>query len=324
MNSLYIIAHIVGINSQIKESFINNLYVATDGDVAIIDLDKINKKIKNNKDFQKVLVKQNQNEIASLWKKKFNNLMKKKLKKVTKHNVIFVGSTCFQRYAKTFIEIPTGLKLIFKENEKKYLKELITHYLDKYREHIVNGTFPLKYLDPVYLLDEKHKMEEIHQTKGYMIRPEQAIQKLILLHMKRFSNIPSLTKVKKLYYSSMEEFDDLINYGQEPISAYTHDWLAVLSSIPNVNKKIEKGFDVVGKKLYPFIRELKPKAFEDLQSSTFLYHVDKTVFKAQEGERGFKFLAYEPVKILKRVRVANIHKKLLQKNIKFIKYKKQS
>ena len=68
MNTLYIIAHIVGVNSQIKESFINNLYISLGEDVAIIDLDKIGKKIKNNKDFQKVLIKQNQTDIADLWK----------------------------------------------------------------------------------------------------------------------------------------------------------------------------------------------------------------------------------------------------------------
>ncbi len=64
-----------------------------------------------------------------------------------------------------------------------------------------------------------------------------------------------IANISKLYVGSLEKLDDTINpqdIGKNKIIAYTEDWLAYISMIPNINRIITKGF-INDKK--PFIEE---------------------------------------------------------------------
>lgn len=323
MQNHYIIAHIVGVTSLIRNEFITTIHKLTEGEVAIIDVDQVTKAIKNMPVFQKAVNKKDISKINEIWRSKFIEVYKKVTKNVKKDKIILIGSTVYLRYARTMINIPATLKIVLKYKPEQYAKEVITHYIGKYRDHIINGTFPLKYLNFKTLKDQYTKLVNIYTNKDYSARNEQTLFKLLMYACKKAKNLPSFSRITKLYLCSDEKFDGTIRPDKlvsGKIIAYTQEWLAALSVIPHHSKKYKKGFNIDGKKLVPFIKEIKSGAFEDLKKPTFMYQVSKEGFVFKESDRGYKLYSQQPVKIIKRTKVASVYKKLTQKHVNFISF----
>ena len=72
---------------------------------------------------------------------------------------------------------PEGKKenLFVSINNNIYVKQLIEYNLDHYRADIIDGKFPLNYLDFDYLKNQRISIENIYSEKSYKLKTYELI-----------------------------------------------------------------------------------------------------------------------------------------------------
>lgn len=318
-----ILCHIVGLNNTTKDNMIDNL-LDKYKKLVVVDLDEISYKISNDVVMDKLFTKYNvynkngrQSEAKHIEKKmgKFwQIIMAKEIKKVLYNNpnkkFVFLGLTTFQKNLNYGLNIGcTVPKYFYKTNIKKNAQEIIKQNLEKYEKYIIEGTYPLKLIDLSYLMKKREEIIEYYtEKKDYQYKNLRLIINYIEKNMDQYESIAG---IPRLYVGSLEKHDDVLDL--DKVVAYTEDWLAIVSMIPNVNKKVKKGF----MNNRPFIEEKCKNAMNCFNIKGYLYQVDKSNFRYHQRGGNFKLVAEKPVKILKRTYIANVYKKLSKKKIKF-------
>ena len=184
-----ILCHIVGLNEIMKESLINEIN-GIDGAI-IKDLDEITHKIRSDKPLSKL-----DNKISKLKRKigknkkncsvettneckkcvtQYNKLWKdtvtKKLFNVCKQNknkkIVLLGLSTHHKNSRLKINIDSKYKYLVTTKSHKSAKQVVEYNMDKYKKHIINGTFPLKYLDHSFINKQKKSTDKIYTNFGY-------------------------------------------------------------------------------------------------------------------------------------------------------------
>lgn len=309
-----ILCHIVGLDNKTKDDITKSL-LNEYKKLVIIDLNKISYKISNEPAMDKLFTKYNVYKLKHIEKKMgklWQMMMIKEIKKIIYKNpnkkFIFIGLTIFQKNYNYSLNINDLVpKYIYKTNIKKNAQNIIKHNLDKYNKNIINGTFPLKLIDLNYLMQKRKEIVEYYINKKY----QQTNLKPIMNHIKKIMDeYESISAIPKLYVGTLEKHNNTLKL--DKVVAYTEDWLAIVSMIPNINRKIKKGF--VNNK--PFIKEKCKNAMNCFNVKGYLYQVDKSNFKYHQRGGKFKLVSNKPVKIIKRTYIANVYKKLSRKKIK--------
>jgi len=215
-----VICHIVGFNEKIKNKFIEEI----DDNIITKDLDDISQKIINSKQLininnkiedykkrknnnRKILEKEYNEKWKIIFNKKIDNICKKNKGK----NIIFIGLTTHHKNIRMRIKINTVNTFLCKTNFLVNAKETIEYNLDNYRKYIINGSFPIKYLDCEFLTKQHEKINNVYKSFGYIEKSYGMIQKWIKTNIKCQSGGEKEKEMDSAYYvGSQTKYDNII------------------------------------------------------------------------------------------------------------------
>jgi hypothetical protein len=308
-----ILCHIMGCNNLIKNKLINR-----HSNILFIDLDDTSYKISNTPIMKKLLNKYNtytdkkqinetEIKLGKFWQIMLNKYVKyiKEANKNKNKKIIFIGSTILHKNNIYSIELGIKHNFYIKYDIKKSAQETIDYNLRQYNGEIINGTFPLKLIDLTYLINKKNEQIDYYvEKKCYQLKTLVYINKWIK------NNGVNLEKVK-IYFVSEIKYTKTINL--KTISGYSEEWLAMVSFIPDVGKKIDRGFV----NNVPFITEKQKNALASLNTKGYLYQLDPSKFT---NGKNYKYTTSGPVRIIKQVYMANIYNRLIKNKKIVFKY----
>lgn len=291
-----VFSHIVGLNDELKDFFVENV---SSLEFNIIDLDKITESILNEKGMNEIYDELDKNpkkskdiekKMCNYWRENFYSKLGK-LVDNNKSKVILLGLSNFFKNNRINIKIDTNLKFFVKVNLIKNAKNIVENNLDNHRKEIIDGLFPLDYLNIDFLIKKREDLLNIYTKLGY---EEKMINNIIKIIKNNYDNYID----KDLYFGSVDKYNKLIK--NKTINAFTAPWLAVLSSTNS--KHLKGGF----KKGIGFVRESKKGEIENLNRECYLYKVDKKNFYKSQDGMGMKFISNKNVKIEESYYIENI------------------
>jgi nicotinamide mononucleotide adenylyltransferase len=321
-----IFAHIAGVNLEskelIKKSFSKKIF-------EIIDLDIITEKIINDKNMlylynrdefyknklkdqnlSKLNIKQINNIIKKIdqkmnlyWKANFDNAITNLISKIDKL-VIVIGYNTYFKNHKIYVNINTNHKYIKKVNLIDHAKNVVSTNLKEYYEDIINGDFPLEYLNHQMIIKKRNNLVIQYQKMEYQL---DTINNIInAIEIAYNTDIPNM-----LYFASKENFNKKIMLKHNKIIAYEDQWIALISALSNNN--ISKGYSSSGQ---PYVK-CNPSI---LNIPIYLYLITdtKSFSPIPTKNKLYKYQSAKQITIDKKVLIDNIHDKLkeLKINIK--------
>ena len=250
------------------------------------------------------------------WKSKLEYNIQKFINKNKDKKIIFIGLNTHYRNPRIYVKIDAIFKYFIKLNLISNAKNIIEYNLDHHRNEIIDGTFPLQYLEPDFLIKKREMLQNTYIKIGYKLKSIKNIIQSIDINIKNNNNF---NHINKIYIGTNTKLDGKIYpFSQGQLIGYSNEWLALLSIIGKSNNLLKKGF--LNNK--PFIKELKKGGLNTLNKNGYIYEVNKNNFAYHEKGKSFKFVSNKPSKIEKRIFVPNIYKKLKEDyNIKIISYK---
>lgn len=327
MNNVF--CHIVGLNDKIKYR-IFQLLKSPDFNFHIIDLDDITQNIINDKNmnlmynkfenyFQKSKMKDSskvntkkykeiEKKMNEYWKNKFKFILDKEINKIKKKKIILIGLNTHFKNSRIFVKIDCKLKFFIKLNLVQNAKNVIENNLDSHRDEIIDGTFPLEYLEIDFLVKKRENLINTYQKNGFELKSITSILKII-----NNNNNFDISTISDLYIASIDKISKKIDTKNNRISAFTIPWVAAVSSVNSSN--IKKGF----KNNDGFVKQINQKGFNDLKKECYLYKVSKNDFYHHENGKGVKFVSCSPSKILDTYYINDIYNYLVDNGIKLIK-----
>jgi nicotinamide mononucleotide adenylyltransferase len=318
-----IFAHISGVNIEskelIKKSFSKKIF-------EIIDLDTITEKIINDKNMlylynrdefyknklkdqnlSKLNIKQINNIIKKIdhkmnlyWKFNFDNAINNLISKIDKL-IIFIGYNTYFKNHKIFVNINTNHKYIKKVNLIDHAKNVVSTNLKEYHEDIINGVFPLEYLNHQMIIKKRNNLVIQYQKMEYQL---DTINNIInAIEIAYNTDIPNM-----LYFASKENFNKKIMLKQNKIIAYEDQWIALISALSNNN--ISKGYSSSGQ---PYVK-CNPSI---LNIPIYLYFITdtKSFSPIPSKNKLYKYQSAKQIIINKKVLIDNIHDKLKELKI---------
>jgi hypothetical protein len=321
-----IFAHIAGVNIEskelVKKSFSKKYF-------EIIDLDIITEKIINDKNMlylynrdefyknklkdqnlSKLNIKQINNVIKKIdqkmnlyWKVSFNNDINNLISKIDKL-VILVGYNTYFKNHKIYVNVNANHKYIQKVNLLDHAKNVVSANLKEYYEDIINGDFPLEYLNHQMIIKKRNNLVIQYQKMEYQLDSINHIVNAIEIAYN--TDVPNM-----LYFASKENFNKKIMLKQNKIIAYEDQWIALISALSN--KNISKGYSSSGQ---PYVK-CNPSI---LDIPIYLYFITDTESFSPIPTKNklYKYQSAKQITIYKKVLINNIYEKLkeLKINIK--------
>jgi hypothetical protein len=272
-----IFCHIVGINNKLKDNFIKQISSLSDisDKIDIIDLDNISKKILFNKDYS-VLYNQYINKkdkdiltkLGQIWKHEFTNDVNLLLQHNKNKQIILIGLITFYLDYRIKISFNEEIKNKFflNINTTEFIKDNIEYNINNFKQDIILGKFPLKYLDYNFIKIQRENLREQYMTKDYKLKNYDAIINWIKYNIKNLSESGELNPV---YVASYKRYENKMDYLFNNMIGYKDKWIALASMLPK--STIKKGIGYKDNKIFPILKELSPNAFTELNKCCYLY-----------------------------------------------------
>lgn len=318
MNHIY--AHIVGLDDDSKDILID--FIKNNKKFIIYDLDQFTKNIIQDKNMNylyekyefcneklndnntsKIQHKQLQNKLKLLerkmnvyWKSRIDSAINNMINNSTKY-IILIGYSTFFKNHKIGVSIKSNLKFFYKVDLNNHCKKLIEYNLNKYKNDIINGLFPLDYLNLNFLKKKRETLLTQYTKSGYTL---DTINNIInTLHISLDIVMPN-----HLFFASTTDFNKKIDLNK--IVAYTDEWVA-LASVLNC----EKGYN--NKKPYITIDNI-----DRLNKSINLYIITNTNDFKPIFSHGiiYKYQTNSPVVFSNKKHIDNLLTKFKILNIK--------
>jgi len=313
-----ILGHVVGINNKIKKHFLDELTNISPKNI-ILDLDDISKKIIFEKEYtvlyEKFISSQNKIHILSLlsqlWKVKFTQSVNEFIEKNKDKYIILVGMNTFYLDLRIRVNFTEEIKNKFfiNTNTDVYLKNLTEFNLDTYRDDIINGKFPLKYLDHAFLKSQRENIRDVYLLRDYKMKTYDDILEFI----KQFGLRMSGGNMDPVFFASSKRYENKIDMISSTIIGYSDRWLSLISLFPR--NKFTRGFTFKGETKTPCIKELGPYNLQDLNMCCYVYEMYPC-----EKIDDYRYLI-DDNKFIRRYYVSNIHNELKMDGVVFDNYK---
>lgn len=301
--------HIIGFNPYSKIDFVKQLNKKI---FNIIDLDCINQEIlrdpqldKMYKQYQKL--KDNKNDkfkevdkkMSQFWEENFINNVESNVNE-KKVNILIGHNNHYKSLARR-VNIDCTNKFIIKSDTDIEVKSWIRFNLDAYKENIIQGDFPLEYINYEYLHKKRLTIETTYRKIGYIEKSIDQLKTIIkLIEDSSKSNGNEIWVCLKEPYN----IGSLIHpQSNNKLSGFTDPNLALLSSFIFTNDEVKKNFN--GSEIT--LQEIKPQNMKKLKTRRFLYLVEYKTFIPHENGNNQKFFSQLPVKILAKERIDNVH-----------------
>ena len=315
-NGNIIICHIVGLNSQDKKN-LKNLCSQVKNYI-LVDLDAINNKILQSEEMTRMY-----NEYSK-YKNTKNDIFKDIDKKMTKYwednmltnvfnftdnkkKIILIGISHHYRITTRKINFKVANKFFVDNDINIETKNLIKYNLEKHKENIINGSFPIEFIDFKVQHKKKTQIQQNYLKSGYTKLKMQKILEILELHAK------NKIEGKGLWLS----LHDSYNIGSEihpisgPIDAYIDPILSLICSFnldsSNINFTVEN-------KMINF-NEIDTNFFKKLKKARYLYYVCKNNFIPSENEGQYKYSTQDSVIVLEKEEIKNVYDKFKSLNL---------
>ena len=299
--------HIIGLNPISKKELIETL---NNKIFNSIDLDEINEKILKDdnmnsmfKSYQKLKDSKNDKfkeldkKMSNYWENKYLELLGEKVK-LDKKNILIGKNNHYKSFSKR-INLNTINKFYIKNTEEE-VKNLIKYNLENYKDDIVNGIFPIEYLDYKYLSKKKDASINNYKKAGYLEKDYEQIKNILKLLEDKIIDIPGLWIALKDPYNLGSKIHPKKN---DKLLAYIDSNMALLGSFNFKKEELKKNFN--GKEIK--IKELKAQALDKLKTKRFLYLVNKSSFIPHEKGANQKFFSQTPVTILQKEKINSVY-----------------
>jgi hypothetical protein len=308
--SNHLSCHLVGFNPYSKKEFIDNL---NNKIFNVIDLDTINQNIlktheldKLYKQFQKLKNDKNDKfkevdkKMSDFWQKSFIENVEKSIDQ--KKMSILIGQNNHYKSLTKRVNIECTNKIVVKTDIDTEVKEWIRYNLETHKDDIIEGKFPIDYINYDYLHKKRQNIDSTYKKIGYIEKTVDQIKSII--HLIEGSK----HKDNKLWVSLREPYNigSFIHLTPQmkdgKIYGFTDPNIALLNSINFSNDQVKKKFD--GSNIT--LQELKPNSMKKLNAKRFLYLVDPNTFIPHENGNNQKFFSQLPVKILAKEKIDNV------------------
>ena len=314
LNENRIICHIVGLNPSDKEKIkelCNRIKKYN-----FIDLDEINNNILNSDEMNKMYksysrLKKNKNDkykdidkkMTKYWE---DNLIKKVYDQIaSKKKTILIGKNHHYRIQSKKINFLVSNKFIIDLDLKNEVRKNIKLNLIKFQDDIINGIFPLEFLDFKKELKKLKNFQEGYTKIGY--------KKIKLNDIIEILKTYSKNKIKGngLWVSSNEPYNinSLIYPTKENLTGYLDPVLSLLSSFNLDEKDIEYNSNE------DKVVSLKNFDIKNMKKSRYLYYVSKEDFFPSDSRNLYKYFSQNPAIILEKEKIDNVYNKLMELNI---------
>ena len=292
------IIHIVGINTFIKQSMIDKF---KEMNFEIYDLDEITKDIMFN---------YKRDNIGIYWKNKLNEAIENFISNNQNKNLIILGLSSFVLDHRHKINIPTNNKFFYSTPYDVCASQLITYNIDTYRNDIIDGKFPTKYLDHDKLMLQRKDLQEEYTDMEYKLKTPDMLANFF---NKLLNNNDKISRnINTVYLAFIKRFENEIpsSYiGSKPIIiGYKDKWMAIASILPK--STVKRGIlENKSNKREPYLKELHINAFAELKKPCYIYEL-KSIKKLDQ----FRF-EISDTKFINRVYVSNMYDELVRDGV---------
>lgn len=194
-------------------------------------------------------------------------------------------------------------KFFLKVNLKENAQEIIKFNLKKYHDDIVEGEFPLDYINLEYLVNSRETLQNGYEKLNYNVSPLEKIYHF-------FEHGIHAKKPEILYIVLPTEYEkDIIC--KKKVYAFTEDWIALSSIVTGIERGYNDGI--------AYIKEKTKGTFKKLHVPSYIYVVPSTNFISMGSGDSSKFYqaANRKIKIIKSLHIGDIYEKLKEMKIKF-------
>jgi hypothetical protein len=314
------IFHISGITEIYKKELIDKLkkikmFLIFDIDEEtekIYKLKDVQDKLKDSKVVKPQLKKKLEEEINSLWSNKISLFIDKTINdNQNTYGIIFIGNIIptingVTKLTKNKIVIPCQQKFFLKVNLKENAQEIIKFNLKKYHDDIVEGNFPLDYINLDFLIKTREFLQKSYQKLQYTLSP---MDKIIYY----FEHGINEKKPDLLYVfipfdeSQKNQYSKCIE--NRKVNGFSEDWLALTSIAVGLDQGYNDGI--------AYVKEKVKGSYNKLKIGGYIYVVNSTTFLSVASSK-VKFVSDRKIKIIKSLKIENVFDKLREMKIKFM------
>jgi hypothetical protein len=288
--------HLIGLNPYNKKELVDTIPKTI---FNVIDLDTINIEILKTPEIDKMYkqytkLKEDKNDkfkevdkkMSTYWETNFIDMIQDQVKP-KKINILIGQNNHYKSLAKR-VPIECTNRFIIKSSDDD-IKAFIKYNLETYQEDIINGSYPLEYIDYKQLQKKRNILDTMYKKIGYIEKTTDQV-KMMLDLLEKTRN----TKGSELWISMKEPYNvnSLIHpKNNNMITAYNDPTNAILSSM-NINSNIDE------------LQTLKISNPKKLKTRRFVYMVDSKSFISEDNN---KFFSQIPVKILAKQKIDSVY-----------------
>ena len=307
MENFNFICHIIGLNAITKQKLED-----IKPNFNIIDLDIINQDILNNPYLDKLYkkyekFKQDKNDqfkdidkkMTLFWENEFYKYIN--ILASNKKKNILIGFNYHYKNICKKINLNTCNNFIIKNNLHEDIKLLIEKNLEANKTQIINGNFPLEYLDFNFLLKKKENLLNTYIKIGYIEKNFDEI----------FSILQNISKTKDttglwICLKDVYNIDSKIYPKNNKLIAYSEPDIALIESFEFKDDEIQKTITTENDTPSISLKEIKKNSLEKLKKKRFLYYVNNDTFLPFE-DNTHKFFTQKPVSIKFKENIKNAY-----------------
>lgn len=298
-----ILCHIVNLSSHDKDKIKE---ICEKLNYNMIDLDVINDQVLNSEEMKKLFKlynkyqKNNNDRYKDIDKKMSNywedSVIEKVFESVNDKQIILIGYSHHYRLIKRKIKFNILNKFIIESDIHSEVRDIIKHNIENNKEEIMNGLFPIEYLDYHHITKEKTKIKESYENINYV---KISLKNLII-------QLNNFRKSKKLWICLNESYNigSKIYANDDKIYSYTDPVLAILKSF-DIDDYIEYDYDdELG------INFKNDKVLKKLKKTRVLYYVSDETFILNDMENKMEYYTKDYALIIEKDKINNVYKKL--------------
>jgi hypothetical protein len=312
MKNFNLTCHIIGINSKNKKRFTDKI---NKKEFNIIDLDLINQNIIADEFLDKlyknfIKLKEDKNDkykeidkkMSNFWENKFNEKLNQELSDKKKN--IFIGMNSHYKIPSKKISLQTKNNFIVKCDPNEEIKLIIENNLDSNRLNIINGNFPLEYLNHDYLIKKREALINTYIKSGYL---EKSLEDIIII----LQALENDNNTNELWISMKQPYNlnSKIHPKNNITYAYNDPMIALIESFDFNEDELEKNLVTENDTTSLSIKEIKPKCLEKLKNKRFLYQVDRNTFLPIDDSKT-KYFTQAVVDVKHKQKINNVYEYL--------------
>jgi len=308
MENFNYICHIVNLNNKDKKKFIDEFQ----SEFNIIDLDKINnivisddrldklylkyEKLKNSKNDK---FKEIDKQITQFWETQFaENIISESSK--SKKNIL-IGLNYHYKNISKKINLNTSNNFIINTDLIEDVKLTIENNLDINKQNIINGLYPLEYINFENIKKKKENIINSYIKINYISK---SLDEIINI-LKTSSNIKNNNGLW-ICLRDPYNVDSKIYPQNTPIVAYSEKEFALIDSFDFKEDEVEKIISTENDTPTISLKEIKENSLNKLKKKRFLYYVDKDNFLPYENNIN-KYFSNTPVKVKHAEKITNVY-----------------